>query len=109
MFNELAWSVLGILGGMEKWLAPFLTPLTLAAYDATPYLRLVKHGRPVLHATSSSVDGAYPTTREEAISVLPILAVPEGQVHILQLTIWVYWPQRSQLTVPGLERCVHPP
>ena len=25
--------------------------------------------------------------REEAISALPILAVPEGQVHFLQLTI----------------------
>ena len=66
---------------------PYLTPLTLAACDATPYPRVAKHGRAVLHATSSSVDGAYPTTREEAISALPILAVPEGQVHILQLTI----------------------
>ena len=41
------------------------------------YPRLAKHGRAVLHATSSFVDGAYPTT----------WAVPEGQVHILQLTI----------------------
>ena len=39
------------------------------------------------HATSSFVDGAYPTTWWEATLVLPILAAPEGQVHILQFVI----------------------
>ena len=116
-FTELAWSVLDIRSGMLWWLVPYSTPPTLAAFDATPYLRLVKHGRAVLHAASSSVDGAWPTTRGEAISALPNLAVPEGQVHILQLTmictlstvtvIWVYWPRHSHRLVPGFERYVH--
>ena len=63
---------------------PYLMPLTLAAFDATPYLRLAKHGRDAFHATSSFVDGAYQSTWWETTLVLPILAVPEGQVHILQ-------------------------
>ena len=66
---------------------PYSTPPTLAAYDATPCLRLVKHGRAVLHATSSFVDGAFPNTWEEATLVLPILAAPEGQVHTPQFAI----------------------
>ena len=55
------------------------------------YLRLAKHGRVASHVASSSVGDAYPLTKGEAIFVLLIFAVLQGQMRNMQLTIDLHY------------------